>query len=116
MDIMDITDKINIESSGVFKKFINGKLEQEINMNADYDGKQLEIDFDDNGEKMHGLLDNEDLMKLINQKSNNKSLEDRLLEDFPFEKSKNKKPKPKSRKPKSKNSKNKKSRKLKKTK
>lgn len=81
-------DKLTIESAGVFKKYINGNLVQNINMNADYDGKKLVFDLDDNGNKIHQSLDNNTLIKLINQKISNKNLEDRLLEDFPLNKTK----------------------------
>ena len=74
---------INVASSGMFKKSIDGKLVENISLNADYNGRQLELDLDNNGSKQHTVLDNKALMKLLNKKISNKSLEQQLLDDFP---------------------------------
>ena len=79
-------DTINIKSSGVFKKIINGDLVQDMAFKTDYDGDHAEFFLNNNGKAARASLDNAALMNLLNRRANSKNLADRLLHDFPLPK------------------------------
>ena len=79
-------DTINIKSSGVFKKIINGDLVQDMAFKTDYDGDHAEFFLNNNGKAVRASLDNAALMNLLNRPANSNNLADRLLHDFPLPK------------------------------
>lgn len=90
-----------IKNRGITKTIIhknNQNKVNEINWDADYDGKKANISLDlntDGNEKHYDVqLTNDDLAKILNLNSVNKSLDERLLQDFQPQKNKLKKIKP----------------------
>ena len=64
------------------KKIVNGQLVEDKMMNADYNGKILNIDERDNNEVHHYTLDNKHIKKLLGQKTSNMNLLDRIHMDY----------------------------------
>lgn len=90
-----------IKNRGITKTIIhknNQNKVNEVNWDADYDGKKANISLDlntDGNEKHYDVqLTNDDLAKILNLNSVNKSLDERLLQDFQPQKNKLKKIKP----------------------
>ena len=89
------------KNRGITKTIIhknNQNKVNEVNWDADYDGKKANISLDlntDGNEKHYDVqLTNDDLAKILNLNSVNKSLDERLLQDFQPQKNKLKKIKP----------------------
>jgi hypothetical protein len=87
-----------IKNRGITKTIIhknNQNKVNEVNWDADYDGKKANISLDlntDGNEKHYDVqLTNDDLAKILNLNSVNKSLDERLLQDFQPQKNKLKK-------------------------
>ena len=75
---------LNIDGSAQITKYEDGNLVKKMSIKTNYDGKQLDLLFDNDGSKSHMMLDNKTLMKLLNQTRDTKNMNDRLLEDFPL--------------------------------
>lgn len=85
--------------------FVNGKLVHVDEVKANYDGKHLAIDMNENGQHFSKILNNKDIQRILTQPANKLALEHRLQRDFLSTRKKGAKGKKKnSRKGKKKNS------------
>ena len=62
--------------------FINGQLVHANEINANYDGKHLAIDVNENGHHFAKILNNKDIQHILTQPAHKLALEDRLQRDF----------------------------------
>lgn len=85
--------------------FVNGQLVQAEELRANYDGKHLAIEMNENGRHFSKILNNTDIERILTQPANKLALEDRLQRDFLAKKGK------KTRKAKNKSQKGRKSKK-----
>lgn len=70
--------------------FVNGQLVQANELKANYDGKHLAIDMNENGRHFSKILNNTDIERILTQPAHKLALEDRLQRDFLGRKGKNK--------------------------
>jgi hypothetical protein len=64
------------------KKIVNGKIVDDVMVNANYDGSNLDIQTYNKGKRDHFKLDNKDIMKIMSRPASSMSLEKRLMHDF----------------------------------
>jgi hypothetical protein len=62
--------------------FINGQLVHADEIKANYDGKHLAIDVNENGHHFAKILNNKDIQQILTQPAHKLALEDRLQRDF----------------------------------
>lgn len=62
--------------------FVNGQLVQADELRANYDGKHLAIEMNENGRHFSKILNNTDIERILTQPANKLALEDRLHRDF----------------------------------
>ena len=66
------------------KLYENGILVDYKNFETNYDGEQLQAEYQDNNTIYYTKLNNDELSKLMMMSNNNSSLDIRLLNDFPI--------------------------------
>jgi len=62
--------------------FVNGQLIRVDDINANYDGKHLAIDINENGRHFNKVLNNKDIERMLAKPAHKLALEDRLQRDF----------------------------------
>ena len=62
--------------------FVNGQMVQANEMKANYDGKHLLIDINNNGQHFAKMLNNKDIERILAKPANKVGLEQRLQRDF----------------------------------
>ena len=62
--------------------FVNGKLVHANELKANYDGKHLAIDINENGQHFAKILNNKDIERILAQPAHKLSLDKRLQRDF----------------------------------
>jgi hypothetical protein len=87
--------------------FVNGQMVQANELKAQYDGKHLAIDINENGRHFAKMLDNKDIERILATPAHKVALEQRLHRDFLGQKSKKRREKSKKNKSKNKSKKNK---------
>ena len=82
--------------------FVNGQMVQANELKAQYDGKHLAIDINENGRHFAKMLDNKDIERILATPAHKVALEQRLHRDFLGPKSKKRREKSKKKKSKNK--------------
>lgn len=77
-------------SSITNKLYENGLLVDYKNFETNYDGEQLQAEYQDNNTIYYTKLNNDELSKLMMLPNNNSNLDIRLLNDFPITNKKSK--------------------------
>lgn len=83
MDFYSSTSRTN-------KIYENGILVDYKNFESNYDGQQLQGEYQDNNTIYYTKLNNDELSKLMMMSNNNSNLDIRLLNDFPITNKKSK--------------------------
>ena len=75
--------KQSISSYGLSHTYVNGDKVSDISYDAEYDGKHANISAKSGNERVYMKLNNKDLMRLLNVKTDStKSLHEKLIDDF----------------------------------
>ena len=62
--------------------YVNGQLVHVDEIKADYDGKHLVMDINENGRQFNKVLNNKDIEHILTKPAHKLALEDRLHRDF----------------------------------